>query len=229
MKLPSPFISFTKKEWCLWIFSMVLVAASNFLSKDAGILTLAAALVGVTSLVSGATGNVWGQILMVVFSVLYGIISFQYSYWGEMVTYLGMTLPMSAGAVYTWLIHPSEGNAATVKIHKLTIREKIVLVPLTAAVTALFYFILKFFGTPNLFFGVLSITTSFLAAAMTLLRSSYYEFWYSWNDLILIVLWVLASMEEPMYIPVVVNFAIFFVNDLYGFFSWRKREKLQAE
>ena len=44
---------------------------------------------------------------------------------------------------------------------------------------------------------------------------------YAANDVVLIVLWVMASMENPAYIPVAVNFAIFLLNDLYGFVSWK--------
>ena len=49
---------------------------------------------------------------------------------------------------------------------------------------------------------------------------------FSANDIVLIVLWTLASLENPAYIPVVVNFTIFFFNDMYGFISWRRREIL---
>ena len=70
------------------------------------------------------------------------------------------------------------------------------------------------------------MTTSFLAASLTMLRSSYYALGYASNDIVLIVLWVLASMENPAYIPVVVNFVIFFFNDMYGFVSWKKRERV---
>lgn len=48
------------------------------------------------------------------------------------------------------------------------------------------------------------------------------------NDLVLIVLWLLASMKNPGYIPVVVNFVIFFFNDMYGFRSWKRREKVSC-
>lgn len=51
---------------------------------------------------------------------------------------------------------------------------------------------------------------------------------YAANDVVLIVLWVMASMENPAYIPVAVNFGIFLLNDLYGFASWKKCEVLQA-
>ncbi len=61
-----------------------------------------------------------------------------------------------------------------------------------------------------------------------MLRSSYYAVGYAANDLVLIVLWSLAAMENPAYIPVIVNFVIFFFNDMYGFISWRRREAVQG-
>ena len=95
-------------------------------------------------------------------------------------------------------------------------------------VTVVFYYILMILDTPNIVFSTISIVTSFLAAALTMLRSSYYAVGYAANDVVLIVLWVLASFENPAYIPVVVNFVIFFVNDMYGFVSWKKREVRQV-
>ena len=96
-----------------------------------------------------------------------------------------------------------------------------------AVVTALFWYLLRLFDTPNLALSTLSIATSFFAAALTMLRSSYYALGYAANDLVLILLWLLASIENPAYLPVLVNFVIFFLNDMYGFFSWRKREAVQ--
>ena len=91
----NPIKELTKREWLIWLSSLAIVLVSNLLTADLDILTLAAALIGVTSLIFAAKGNVWAQILMVVFSILYGIISFRFRYWGEMITYLGMTMPMA--------------------------------------------------------------------------------------------------------------------------------------
>lgn len=200
---------------------------SNIIPGNFDLLTLAATLVGVTSLVFAAKGNVWAQILMVVFSILYGIISFRFRYWGEMITYLGMTLPMAVWSIFTWVKNPSEENGNQVQIQKLSLKQVFLLVLSTAAVTAVFYFILVALKTPNIVFSTISVTTSFVAASLTMMRSSYYAAGYAANDLVLIVLWVLASLKNPVYIPMVVNFAVFFLNDMYGFFSWKKREKLQ--
>ena len=224
----NPIKELTKREWLIWLSSLAIVLVSNLLTADLDILTLAAALIGVTSLIFAAKGNVWAQILMVVFSILYGIISFRFRYWGEMITYLGMTMPMAVWSAITWFKNPSEGKSSEVAIQKLTRRHVIWLTVSTVLVTVVFYYILMILDTPNIVFSTISIVTSFLAAALTMLRSSYYAVGYAANDVVLIVLWVLASFENPAYIPVVVNFVIFFVNDMYGFVSWKKREVRQA-
>ena len=226
--MQNPIRTFTRNEWILWIASLALVLISNLTSPDPDLITLAAALIGVTSLVLAAKGSVWAQFLMVVFSILYGILSFRFRYWGEMLTYLGMSLPMSVWSAVTWFKNPSESGDKTVKIRSLTCRHVLLLTISCIAATALFSWILWLLDTPNLLFSTISVATSFLAAALTMLRSSYYAAGYAANDLVLIILWVMASMKDPAYLPVVVNFAIFFVNDLYGFFRWKKRELQQA-
>ena len=224
----NPFSTLTKKEWLLWLCSLFIVLVSNILAANFDPLTLIAALVGVTSLVFAAKGNVWAQVLMIVFSILYGIISFRFRYWGEMITYLGMALPMAVWSAITWLRHPAESGDA-VAIQKLNLRQFAGLLASCVVVTVLFYRILAALDTPNLAFSTLSVITSFLAAALTMLRSSYYALGYAANDVVLIVLWLLASLTNSGYLPVAVNFIIFFFNDLYGFISWKKREVLQAQ
>lgn len=224
-----PIKTLTKMDRLLWICSLAAVFISNILPGHLDILTLAAALIGVTSLIFAAKGNVWAQILMIIFSILYGIISYRFRYWGEMVTYLGMTLPMAVWSMITWIRNPSADNGSEVEIQRLNCKHIGGLVIFTAAVTVVFYYILKSLGTPNMVFSTVSVTTSFLAASLTMLRSSYYALGYAANDIVLIVLWILASLKDPAYIPVVVNFSIFFLNDMYGFISWKKREIRQAQ
>ena len=94
--LNNPLKTLTKKEWLLWLVSLTVVILSNLATNDLDLLTLISALLGVTALIFAAKGNVWAQFLMIIFCILYGIISFRFHYWGEMITYLGMTLPMAA-------------------------------------------------------------------------------------------------------------------------------------
>ena len=225
----NPIKTLTKREWSIWLGSIIIVLISNLATKDFDLLTLVAALTGVTSLIFAAKGNVWGQVLMILFSILYGIISFRFRYWGEMMTYLGMTLPMAVWSTITWIENPSENNGNEVQIQSLSKKHIVALCISGIIVTAVYYYILKSFNTPNIIFSTISIITSFIAASLTMLRSSYYAMWYAVNDVVLIILWVLASLKDPAYIPVVVNFSIFFMNDMYGFMSWKQRELEQAE
>lgn len=219
--MQNPWKELSVKEWWLWSISMLIVTVSNLVGGSFDVLTLAATWVGITSLIFAAKGNVWAQFLMVAFSILYGIISFRFRYWGEMITYLGMTLPMAVWSAVTWLRNPSAGSKSEVAIRKLEKKHFLFLLVLSIVVTGAFYFILRWLETPNIVFSTLSVTTSFLAASLTMLRSSYYALGYAANDLVLIVLWGLAAAKDPVYIPVIINFMIFFMNDMYGFISWK--------
>ena len=101
---------FSKMEWFLWISSIFMILLSFILFNRNNYLNVLASLIGVTSLIISAKGNPIGQILMIVFCILYGIISYTFSYYGEMITYLGMTLPMSVFSSISWICHPYEQN-----------------------------------------------------------------------------------------------------------------------
>lgn len=218
---------FTKKELLLWGGSILIILLSFLLFHGSSIIMLIASIIGVTSLIFIAKGNPLGQSMMIVFSVLYGIISFSFSYFGEMITYLGMTAPMALFSMIAWIKHPYAGNKAEVQVSCLKSWDKIVMVVLTAGVTFLFYFVLKYFHTSNLLLSTVSVTTSFLAVYLTFKRSSFYAVAYAVNDLVLIILWLMASMADRMYLSVVVCFVIFLLNDIYGFASWQKMRKRQ--
>lgn len=218
---------FSLGEIILWISSITLIVVSFCLFGGNGILTLIASLVGVTSILINAKGNPIGQVFMIIFSLLYGIISYTFSYYGEMITYLGMTMPMAVFALISWLKHPYKGKRAQVEVNKITIKETCFMFLAATATTAAFYFVLKRFNTANIIPSTISVTTSFLAVYLTFRRSPYFALAYAANDVVLIILWVLASLCDKRYISVAVCFAAFLINDLYGFISWQKMKEKQ--
>lgn len=221
------FDGFSKSEIALWYSSVIFIVMSFCIFDRENFLALAASLIGVTSLIFNAKGNPVGQLLMVIFSLLYGIISYTFSYYGEMITYLGMTMPMAFFALISWLKNPYNGNKSQVKINSLSKKEVIFMLLAAAAITVGFYFILDAFGTANIIPSTISVTTSFLAVYLTFRRSSYFALAYAANDIVLVVLWVMASLADTRYISVVVCFAAFLVNDIYGFVNWKRIKKRQ--
>ena len=218
---------FSKTEIALWISSVTFILISFFAFDRENYLTLCASLIGVTSLIFNAKGNPFGQVLMIIFSLLYGIISYKFSYYGEMVTYLGMTMPMAAFALVSWLRNPFKGNKSEVEVNSVGKAETVFMWILTAVITVIFYFILKYFGTANLIPSTLSVTTSFVAVYLTFRRSPYFALAYASNDVVLIVLWIMASISDIRYISVVVCFVAFLFNDIYGYVSWQRMKKRQ--
>ena len=222
------FTYFSRAERILWLSSVLFISLSFCLFDRASYLTLIASLIGVTSLIFSAKGNPIGQALMIAFSLLYGIISYTFAYYGEMITYLTMTMPMAVFALIAWLKNPYQGNKAEVKVNSIRAGEQVFMWSLTVAVTVGFYFILKHFHTANLIPSTLSVTTSFLAVYLTYRRCPTFALAYAANDLVLIVLWIWASLTDTRYISVVVCFIAFLFNDIYGYISWQRMKRRQS-
>ncbi len=215
---------FSAFEKVLWVTSIILITASFLIFSKSGVITLIASILGVTAILLNAKGNPLGQVLMIIFSILYGIISFDLAYYGEMLTYLGMTMPMAVIALISWLNNPFNNNRSEVRVNRISSTESVIVVLLTALVTLGFYFILRYFNTANIIPSTISVATSFSAVYLTFRRSPYFSLLYAANDIVLIVLWSLAAAVDLSYLSVVVCFAMFLINDLYGFANWRKME-----
>ena len=222
------FKDLSKFEKVLWITGICVITVSFLVSGGGDILTMVASLIGVTALIFVAKGYVAGQVLTVVFAVFYGIISFFFQYYGEMITYLCMTAPIALITVISWLRHPFEGTKE-VEVNRVSRKQLLVMSLTTVVTTVVFYFILGAMGNANLLFSTISVTTSFVASYLTFLRSPYYALGYAANDIVLIVLWVLASIEDISYLPMVLCFVMFFINDMYGFYNWQRMQKKQEK
>ena len=222
--MKNPFKTLNKFELGLWLSSVIVIAAASLFGGTQGIAATIASLLGVTALIFIAKGMVIGQFFIIAFAILYGIVSLDARYYGEAITYMGMSLPMAVVSTVSWLRHPHKGSDR-VEIAPLTAKKLVLTLLLTTAVTVLFYFILKALGNASLFISTLSITTSFIAASFTYLRSPYYAAAYAANDIVLIVLWIIASIKDISNISMIFCFIMFLINDAYGFYNWKKMQK----
>lgn len=223
------FGSFRLPDYLLWLISLTAITILYMCFGAGGVLSLVTSLIGATSLIFIAKGNVVGQILAILFSVLYAIVSYQTAYYGEMITYLGMTAPIALLAVITWLRHPSGAGKSVVEVRRLPVREYPIMFLIGGAVTVLFHFILKSLGTANLLFGTISVFTSFVAVYLSVRRSPFYAIGYVSNDVVLIILWSMATASDRQYFPMILCFSVFLINDVYGFINWKRLEKLQKQ
>lgn len=219
---------FTVGEWILWASSVIVILVTYFVFHIDNYITLAGSIVGVTSLIFCAKGNPIGQALMILFSIIYAINSYKFAYYGEMITYLGMTTPMAILSLISWLRNPYKGDKKQVKINKIKGKEIIFALGLTVVVTVAFYFILKALKTANLIISTISVTTSFFAVYFTFRRSPLHSIGYALNDIVLIIMWILATIQDKGYLSTVICFGVFLINDIYILTNWLRLRKKQV-
>ena len=202
---------FSKFEIILWSSSVMTIILSYILFDSNDYLTLISSLIGSTFLILNAKGNVWGQILTLVFSILYGIISYSTAYYGEMITYLCMTAPIAFASIITWIKNPARKGKNEVKVNSLSKKEYALMSLLSLLVSFVFYFILRALGTAELVLSTFSVFTSFAASYLTMKRSKYFAIAYASNDIVLIIMWTIASFNDTRYVSVIICFAVFLI------------------
>lgn len=228
MSIKSSIKALTKFEIGLWLVSAVTVTLSYVFSSEKDILTLISSLIGVTALIFVAKGLPLGQALTVIFAVFYGIVSIKFHYYGELITYLCMTAPAAVASLISWLRHPYK-DSEVVEVGRMTLPKTFVMIAASIFVTTAFYFILSALGTENLIVSTLSVLTSFLASYLAFMRNPFYAVAYAFNDVVLIILWILAAIEDISYLPMIACFLAFLANDIYGFFNWKSIGRNQKE
>ncbi len=225
MNIVQSFKDLNKLQLCIWLSSLSIILISFVLFKTNDYMTLITSLIGATALIFVGKGDALGQFLTIVFALFYSIISYDCHYYGEMITYAGMTLPSALFALVEWLKHPYKDNE--VKVKELTRNNILFLFFSSIIATIIFGSILVYFNTANITWSIISVTTSYIASMLTILRSPYYALAYCFNDIILIILWILASLSNMNYIPMILCFIIFLVNDALGFIQWQMMKKRQ--
>ena len=229
MRITNPFKTFKPLDYIVWFSSLAIILVSSLVVKEKNALSIITSLIGASSLIFVAKGHPIGQFIIIIFATLYGIKSLTFHYYGEFITYVFMSLPVSLLTAISWLKHPFEKGQGEVKVENLNAKKWLTLVFSTIVVTTIFYFVLKALSTPNLIVSTISIATSFSACMMLLFRSPYYAVFYGVNDIVLIVLWSMACKQDITYLPLVVCFCVFLLNDTYGFISWLLMKKHQQK
>lgn len=220
-------IELTRTDKLIWAGSAAVITLFFLIYDRTDFLSYGNSLLGVTALIFTAKGAPIGQLMMIFFCLIYAYISYSCAYYGECITYLGMTAPAAVFSLISWLRHPYKGDSSEVQVNSVRLPEIVLMMIISVPVTILFYFILRHFNTSNLLPSTLSVTTSFAAVYLTFRRSPYYAIAYSLNDIVLMVLWTLATLKDHSYISVLMCFVVFYINDIYGFLSWQKMKERQ--
>ena len=221
------------KNWNLFeiifLFCSLLVVSLCFaFGSDKNVFSFIVSLVGVVSVLTVAKGLVVAPFINIVYNILYAIISITQKYYGEAIIYSGLMIPICVLSIVSWLKNKNKDNSDVVDINKIKGKEYLYLAVATVVATIGFYFLLKVLNTNELIISTISLVTSLVASYLMLRRCSYYALGYILNDIILIVLWSIVVKNSGIgYLPTVISFCVFLINDIYGFVHWKLEEKKQ--
>lgn len=223
------------KNWkwyeLIYLAISVLVIIVSFVAvKSRDWFVLANALFGVIQTLLVAKGLVYAPFVCLLDLVFYLIISFEQKYYGEVAISLLLTLPLIISSIVTWIKNRSNTNRSIVKVASISKKEILILALATVVGTMGAYFVLKAFNTNQLLVSTLSVVTSIVASYLLLRRSRFYAIVYMLNDIVLIVLWSLSVVSVGLvYLPTVLCFCFYFINDAYGLLCWSRTGKIQAK
>lgn len=221
------FSYFSIVEWCLWGIGIISVTISFVLINSRSVLSFLSSLLGLTSLIFMAKGNFIGLFFGIAFAIIYAVFAYVQRYFGEMIIYTFIYLPLKVTAIISWIKNKFGKNTLEVKINSIKLWEWVCSLILITSSTIGFYFLLKKWNTDNLIISTISLIPSLAATYCMLRRSEYYSLCYIVNDIIMVILWSCKLKLSLEALPSVIAFSFFILNDLYSFINWRKIKRKQ--
>ena len=175
-----------------------------------------------------AKGKYSCYIIGIISTFFYAFVSYNNSYYGEVIIAMCCTLPLMIVGLVNWLKH--QDNTNTVVIKEISKKELIIVLFSQAIMFVGYYYLLKVFNTNNLLVSTFSIVASIIATYLTARRSEYGFVGFIINDIIIITLWSIPVIGgNTNLIPVLLCPVLLLINDIYGVYNWKKIKNKQKE
>ena len=152
--------NWNKLEKTLLFGSIVLVSTVAFIFKS-DLLTTICSIVGIITALLLAKGKSLGQLFGILITILYSIVSFKNKFYGEVIIYLLLMLPMYIMGVYSWIKHTNK-ETNTVEVNKINKNEWILVSIILILVFIGIYFLLRCFNTNELIVSTISVVDNTL-------------------------------------------------------------------
>lgn len=220
------FNDWTKFEIALLSTSLITVILSGIVCSST-LLTTICSITGILCAINQARGKIISQFIGLILVALYSIVSFQNKFYGEVLIYIFIMLPLFISGIISWIKNLNK-ETNIVNPNELTKKEWIILTIISIILFIGLYYLLKYFNTSQLFVSTLSLVTSLFATYLVARRSKYGFLFYIGNDIILFILWGTPIIQGNIaLIPMLVNQIINFINDSYAWKCWNKRENIK--
>lgn len=218
------------RDWSLfeksWLLLFSSVAILSYYISDGTILSLAATLSGILTVVLVAKGRTSNFYFGIVNIVLYGYLSFQAQFYGEVMLNAFYYLPMQYIGLYLWT--KNERMSDRVSAARMTHKERGIWAVVSVVSIFLYAEVLEELGGNLPLHDSASTTLSVLAQYLMVRRVK--EQWILWFviNIISIYMWSTSYMQTGENLALVVMWSAYLVNSVYGFYNWNRMESDHA-
>jgi nicotinamide mononucleotide transporter len=220
------------KDWNtferVWLLAFTLVNIYLFFAWHDTIIGLVASITGMLCVVLTAKGRISSFYFGLVNILAYSWVAYQSAYYGDVQLNMLYFLPMTFVGIYYWKKNQRKDKKQTdIKVRSLAVKEKIIWLIVSLVVLAIYGLFLKYLNGTLPF--VDASTTIFSIIATILLNKRLTDQWYYWImvDVLSIVMWVYIFITRGSDVSMLVMWAAFLVNAIYGYYNWRKMERSQ--
>lgn len=214
------------KNWNIFEISLLIISIILILSSgiflEGNILAVIMSILSITTAILQAKGKVLSQFIGFVVAIFYSILSFNNKYYGEVIIYITIMIPLYILGIISWLKNKNEETQTVNKsdIHK---KECCIIILVNIILFILLYQLLKYLNTDQLLISSISMNTIITATYLIARRNKFSFLFFILNDIILILLWGIPVIQGDLtLIPMLLNPSLLFINDIYGFKNWSK-------
>ena len=212
-----------KKAEILWlVFCSVSIILLSIQMRD-NLLGIVSALTGTWYALWAGKGKISCYFFGIINSFGYGLISYKYNLYGELMLNWGYYLPMMFVGIFCWKNHLNKQSE--IKMVILSWRGKIVLIIVCIAGIIMYGTFLKIIGgrTP----GLDSLTTVLSIAAMVMTVKRCVEQWILWIivNACSVIMWLNVFLQEGGVIATLLMWCIALANGIIFYIQWTKEVK----
>ncbi len=214
-------------DWTLfekvWLFiSTITMIGLSIVWKDSPI-ALISGVTGIIGVVLCAKGKISTYFYATINVALYAWICFQNGLYGEVMLNAFYFIPMNIVGFMLW--NKKKDDDGNVEAKALTKKQLIILSVGLFVAIVLYYQLLKSLGGNLQLIDSITTVTSVMALLLQVLR--YKEQWLIWIlvNLVSIVMWVMLLNTSEGSISMIVMWAAYLINSIYGYINWNKLNK----
>lgn len=232
MSLKKLFVGFKTFKWfeCVFLLTSLLSVLVVGIIFHSSVLTIISSLLGILAVFLSAKGMVLGCVVEIIQLFFFCTISWFNSYFGEVLVSAIIVFPSNVLSIIAWTRNLRKGTAI-IKISNVPkLKEWILSILSVAVISVGMYFMLQAVGTASLIVSTINVALGMLSCYFRIRRCEYSFIFYILNNIISLVLWIqIMAGGDFSYTPTMMNYIIFMIMNIYGFFNWIKLKKLQKE